>query len=277
MTSQFIIDVNEVNFEYEVIAFSKNKPVLVDFWAEWCRPCKTLGPILEKLVNEARGSLRLAKVNIDQSPNLAMQYNVRSIPTVKVFINGHIANEFVGVLPEIRIRDFISKITPPSPLELEISKAQNLLLSKNWDAAENILRNVLNEQGGSPKAQLGLAKALLAQDKPGEALKILDSIPSGRQTNTANLLKPYARILIDYHTEMLPIETDLDTVFMNSIRFASQGKYSIALDGLMDILRQDKNYRKKTAQEVILGILEIMGEEDPDSRAYRAELASILF
>jgi len=277
MASQFIVDVDEMNFEFEVIAFSKNKPVLVDFWAEWCRPCKTLGPILERIVNQANGALRLAKVNIDQNPNLALRYNVRSIPTVKVFIDGQIASEFVGALPEPRIREFISNITPPSETELDISKAQSLLLSQDWEGAEAILRDVISEKSESPSAQLGLAKALIAQDKPGEAVEILENLPAGRETSAANLLTPYARLLIDFHSEMLPMDTDLDAVFLNSIRLASQGKFAIALDGLLDILRRDKHFRGKTTQEAILGILEIMGEEDPDTRAYRAELATILF
>ncbi len=277
MASQFIIDVNEMTFEYEVIAFSKNKPVLVDFWAEWCRPCKTLSPILEKVVNEANGSLRLAKVNIDQNPNLAMQFGVRSIPTVKVFIDSHVANEFVGALPEAQIRAFLDKLQPPSPLELEISRADSMLLSQDWEGAESALRAILDKDNESPNAMLGLAKALLAQDKPAEAIGLLQEITSPRILNTVETLKPYASTLIDFHNETLPNENDLDAIFYNSIRLASRGKYPVALDGLLDLLRQDKHYRGKTAQNAILAILEIMGEEDPDTRAYRAELASVLF
>lgn len=277
MASQFVIDVNEMDFEYEVIAFSKNTPVLTDFWAEWCRPCKTISPILEKIVNEANGNLRLAKVNIDLNPNLAMQYNVRSIPTVKAFIEGHVATEIVGVQPENRIREFIKNLTPPSPIDLDLSKAQNLLLSQNWQKAEPILRKVLSEKGDSPPALLGLAKSLLAQDQPVEAMEILEAIPSAREISQAVLLKPYAQVLIDFHNEDLSNENDLDAIFYNSIRLASQRKFPIALDGFLDILRQDKNYQNKLAQQVILAILEIMGEEDTDTRAYRAELASVLF
>jgi putative thioredoxin len=277
MASQFVLDVNEVNFEYEVIAFSKNKPVLVDFWAEWCRPCKTLSPILEKIVNEANGDLRLAKVNIDINPNLPLQYNVRSIPTVKAFIEGQVAAEFVGVQPEMRLRELIKKLTPPSPIDLELSKAQNLLLSQDWQNAEPILRKVLSEKGDSPAAMLGLAKSLLAQDKPSEALQVLGNIPSTREMAQADILKPYAQVLIDFHQENMANESDLDAIFYNSIRLASKTKYAIALDGLLDVLRQDKNYRNKTAQKVILGILEIMGEDNPDTRTYRSELASVLF
>ena len=88
MAADYIIEANETNFEYEVLEYSKNTPVLVDFWAEWCQPCKILGPMLESITNEASGQIRLAKVNIDENPNLAIQFGVRSIPTVKAFISG---------------------------------------------------------------------------------------------------------------------------------------------------------------------------------------------
>jgi putative thioredoxin len=184
MATDNIIDVNEMNFEYEVVAYSRNVPVLVDFWADWCQPCKTLGPLLEKIVAEASGSLRLAKVNIDQNPNLAMQYNVRSVPTVKAFIDGQVASEFAGLQPEYRLRDFISQLTLPSPLDLEIEKGQGLLAGQSWNEAEDVLRNVLDQMPDSPEVQLGLAKALLAQDKPQEALELLESVTTGRNTTT---------------------------------------------------------------------------------------------
>jgi putative thioredoxin len=228
-------------------------------------------------VNEANGNLRLAKVNIDQNPNLTIQFNVRSIPTVKVFIEGQVATEFVGAQPEARLRELINNLKPPSPVDLNLSKAQNLLLSQDWQKAESILREVLDEKTESPAALLGLAKALLAQNQPGEAMGVMERIPSAREVSQAEVLKPFARILIDFHQENLPNENDMDAIFYNSIRLSSQAKYPIALDGLLDILRQDKHYRGKTAQQVVLGILEIMGEEDPDTRAYRAELASVLF
>jgi len=155
MTPEFIIDANELNFEYEVVAFSKNVPVLVDFWAEWCHPCKMLSPLLERLVQEANGSLRLAKVNIDQNPNLAMQYSVRSIPTVKAFVDGHVTAEFVGVQPEARLREFINKLTPPSPLELDLEKAQGKMAAREWVEAEKILRNILTQNANRDGRHLG--------------------------------------------------------------------------------------------------------------------------
>lgn len=271
------IEANEMNFEYEVITYSKNIPVLVDFWAEWCHPCKSLSPILEKLVAEANGALRLAKVNIDQNPNLARQYNVRSIPTVKAFIEGQVGGEFVGAQPEGRIREFISKLAPPSPVDLDIEKGLGLLLAHQWLDAEEILRNALNQKSESASAKLGLAKALLAQGKAKEALEFLNQVPDSRELNAAELLKPYAHSLQRLNNDEVAEDSDFDAVFRNSLRLASQGKYPLALDGLLDILRQDKHYRDNLARDVILGILELMGSEDPQTREYRSELASALF
>ena len=107
MASGYIITVTEADFEYEVVAFSQQLPVVVDFWAEWCVPCKTLGPLLEKLADEAQGSFRLAKVDVDSSPNLALRYGVRSIPNVKAFRDGQVVAEFVGAQPEPRLREFV--------------------------------------------------------------------------------------------------------------------------------------------------------------------------
>jgi len=277
MAADNIINVNELNFEYEVIAYSRNVPVLVDFWAEWCQPCKTLGPLLEKIVAEAGAGLRLAKVNIDQNPNLAIQHGVRSIPTVKAFIDGQVAGEFSGLQPEQRLREFISRLTPPGPLDLEIEKGQGLLAGGSWSEAEGVLRKALEQRPDSAAVQLGLAKTLLAQNQPEEALELLKTIPSGREYNQAQIILPFANSLLGLKHDLLPEETNLDAIFINSLRLASQAKYPLALDGMLDILRADKRYRGGLARQVILGILEIMGEEDEQTRAYRAELASVLF
>ena len=271
------IDVNELNFEYEVIAYSRNIPVLVDFWAEWCKPCQALSPLLEKIVDEANGSLRLAKVNIDQNPNLALQFNVRSIPTVKAFIDGQVAGEFSGMQPEMRLREFIGRLTPPSPLDLDIEKGQGLLANHDWNDAESVLRKALEQRPESVAIQLGLAKALLAQDKPEEALELLKAIPSGREYNQAQLLLPYAESLLQFKQDLLPDENTLDAIFRNSIRLAGQGKFPPALDGMLDILRADKRFHGGLVKQAILGILEIMGEDDPQTRGFRAELATVLF
>jgi putative thioredoxin len=106
MASGIIVDVNEIDFEYEVLAYSNSVPVVVDFWAEWCRPCKTLGPMLERLAIEANGHFRLARVDADANPNLTLRYRVHSLPTVKAFSSGEVAAEFVGCNPNHACANF---------------------------------------------------------------------------------------------------------------------------------------------------------------------------
>jgi putative thioredoxin len=277
MTSNNIIDVNEVDFDYEVIAYSQNSPVLVDFWAEWCQPCKTLSPMLGRLTAEAQGGLRLAKVNIDQNPNLTQLYNVRSVPTVKAFSQGQVVAEFVGLQPEERLRDFIAKIVPPSAMDLEIEKGNNLVTLEKWVEAEIVFRQALTIKSESPAAMLGLAKSLLVLGHSEEALKMLEDFPASHESSSAERLLPFARTLVNYQQNSLAKENDLDITFTNSIRLAGSGKLAAALDGLLDILRQDKHYRNKLAKEVVLSLLEILGVDNPLTRAYRVELSTILF
>lgn len=277
MASDFIIDVNELDFEYEVLSYSQNIPVVVDFWATWRQPSKILSPMLEAMTKEAAGAFRLARVDVDQNPNLALRYSVRSIPTVKVFTSGQVVSEFVGMLPEERLRDFLAKITPPSPQQLQLEKADSLFKLKKWEQAEKLYRDLIEQPADIPGTLLGLAKALLMQNKNGEALEIIRNFPASRLFNTAELLRPYAEDVVALANGRLADETELDAAFQTAVRLASRGNLPAALDGFLDILRKDKSYRRGRARLVILSLLELMGEDDPQTRPYRAELASVLF
>lgn len=277
MASDNIVDVTESNFQYEVISYSENTPVVVDFWAEWCRPCKTLGPLLEKLAREAQGSFRLARVDVDANPNLALHYGVRSIPTVKAFSQGEVVAEFIGVQPEARIREFLSHLSPPSPLALAVEKGLSLLQDHEWAEAEDIFRDLLEQVPQQPEVQLGLAMALLGQGYGNEALRILRNFPASREYARAQILLPFAEVLKNFEEGRLPNETDLDVAFAQAIRLASRGNIPAAVDGLLDILRQNKNYRQGAARLMVLALLELLGPNDPQSRSYRAELAAVLF
>ncbi len=277
MASDNIVDVTESNFQYEVISYSENTPVVVDFWAEWCRPCKTLGPLLEKLAREAQGSFRLARVDVDANPNLALHYGVRSIPTVKAFSQGEVVAEFIGVQPEARIREFLSHLSPPSPLALAVEKGLSLLQDHEWAEAEDIFRDLLEQVPQQPEVQLGLAMALLGQGYGNEALRILRNFPASREYARAQILLPFAEVLKNFEEGRLPNEIDLDVAFAQAIRLASRGNIPAAVDGLLDILRQNKNYRQGAARLMVLALLELLGPNDPQSRSYRAELAAVLF
>ena len=275
--SDFIVDVSEADFEYEVLSYSQNIPVVVEFWAEWCQPCKVLGPMLEALAQEARGAFRLARVDVDANPNLALRYGVRSIPTVKAISQGQVVAEFTGLQPEQRVREFLQRLGPPSESALALEKANSLLAVHNWSEAEALFRELEGDNEDDPAVQLGLIKALLAQGKSGEALLLLKYFPASREYASAEQLRPLAEAMQAAEKNALPQEDDLDVTFASSVRLAQRGNHLAALDGLLDILRQDKHYRQDKARQVFLGLLDLLGPDDPDGRQYRNELTSVLF
>lgn len=277
MSAKYIIDVTEADFEYEVLNYSLNTPVVVDFWAEWCKPCKELEPILRKLVLEANGGFRLARVNVDENPNLVMQYGIRSIPVVKAFSQGEVVSEFTSLQSEQRIREFIAKIVPPSPLTLAIEKGNSLLEFYDWGNAEQVFLEVLEKHPEHPSALLGLAKIYLATKKPEEAYLILSDFPESRQFSRAQLLLPLSEALMDFQKGRLPEEKDLDILFRNSIRLVERQNIPAALDGLLEIIRENRNYENGLARDIFLGLLELLGENNSLTRKYRSELASALF
>lgn len=277
MSSNFIVDVSEHDFEYEVLSYSQNTPVVVEFWATWCQPCKRLGPMLEQLTEAAQGNFRLARVDVDANPNLAMRYGVRSVPTVKAISQGQVVAEFAGLQPEPRVRAFLAQLEPPSEASLALEKGESLLGQHDWQAAEAIFRELEEQTPGQPDILLGLVKTLLAQGKSSEALFILNNFPASREYNAAQNLRPLAEAMHKFEQQLLPEETDLDVMFQNSVRLARRGNQLSALDGLLDVLRQNKRYRNDQARQVFVAILEILGANDSDARQYRSELATVLF
>lgn len=278
MTTDYIIDVSEEDFEYQVLTYSQQTPVVVDFWAPWCAPCRVLGPLLEKLAQEGQGSFRLAKVNVDENPKLAQRYNVRSIPVVKAFRDGHPVAEFSGTRPEPQVREFIRAIAP-SQSELALEKAQSMLEMQQARSAERIFREVLEKNPGQPAAQLGLAKSLLLLGRPREAQGLLRNFPASREFTQAEILRPLAdaSVRLEDGPSLAGSENPLDAAFENALRLVRRGNVEAALDGLLDILRQDKRYRSGEPRLVFVGLLELLGESNPQTRQYRNELAAVLF
>ncbi len=277
MAADFIVDVSEANFEFEVLAYSQQTPVVVDFWAEWCVPCRTLGPILERLAEEANGGFRLARLNVDQNPNLAMRYNVRGIPAVKAFRDGKIVSEFTGALPEPRVREFIRPLVP-SAADLLLEKAESMVRLGQWKTAEQTYRKVTAEQPANPTALLGLAKSLLMTGQVEASLVILQRFPPSREYAAAETLRPLAEDLHRLQSSPASSNDDpLDAAYDRALRLVLRGNLEAAMDGLLDILRQDKRYRGGAARKALLALFELLGDENPVTRQYRNELASVLF
>jgi len=277
MPSDFIVSVNESSFEYDVIAYSQNVPVIVDFWADWCKPCRILTPLLEKLANEAEGGFRLAKVDVDANPNLALRFSVRTIPTVIAFSQGRRVSDFAGVIPEHLVREFINKILPPQPSDLLAQKGNSLLAAGDVTAAEEAFLEALELNDQHPTSLLGIMKVSLLKGQSADAMQIYKTFPASQEYNAAEQLVPLIKAMEDFRGNKLPAETDLDAAFVNSLRLASRGNIFASIDGLLDVLRQDKRYRKDRAKLVILGLLELLDPEGEQTRKYRSELAAILF
>jgi len=170
--SSLIINVNKANFDYEVIEYSMNTPVLVDFWAEWCVPCKTLDPILVDLVTQGGGSFRLAKLNVDENPDLTLRFNVTTVPAVKAFREGSIVAEFSGLKPREYITKFL-RLVVPSTADIQLDKGDSMLQNRAWQEASQAYQSVLEERPQHPRALLGYAKALLAQGRGEEAAFVI--------------------------------------------------------------------------------------------------------
>ena len=273
-----IIDVNEATFETEVIGRSRQMPVVVDFWAPWCGPCRMLGPTLEKLAKEANGAWTLAKVNTDENQGLAMRFGIQGIPAVKAFRDGKVAAEFVGALPEPQVRQFIAKLgAAPATGGSETDEAGQLLRERRWAEAEAALRRP--RIGGNPAAvALGLAKALLAQGKAREAEPVLDGIKDGPEFASAEKLRPLARYLIASSSVEDVAGADTPAAhFFRAARVLKEGSVIAALEEMLAVLRKDKRYRDGEARLVSLGLLELLDDADPQKREYLNRLASTLF
>jgi putative thioredoxin len=277
MMSEHIKSVTESDFEYEVLAYSQNTPVIVDFWAEWCKPCKMLSPILEKLVGEAGGSFRLAKVDADVNPNLVLKYSVRSIPTVLAFSQGSRISDFAGLQPEPRVREFINQILPPSPASLLVQKGDSLLAMGDLEGAREAYDEALKITEATPGALLGLIKINLLEGNAPAARASLRVFPACKEYNEAERLLPLMKAMQDAVSGTLYNETDLDLAFENSMRLALRGNMLASVDGMMDILRADKHFRRERGKEVVLAILDLLDQESELTRQYRKELTNILF
>ncbi len=212
MSQSFIIHVTENDFEYEVIQYSQQTPVVVDFWADWCIPCKSLGPILTKFTEQRQGEFRLAKVDVDENPKLANRFNIRGIPAVKGFRNGQVVAEFTGVVPEDQVRKFLDEVIP-GPSDLQLEKGNSLLKTEDWARAETAFRQVLEERQQHPGALLGLAKCLLTQGYGPQTLKILNEFPASREFSPAQQLRPLAVALTRSPDSALATDNLLDATY----------------------------------------------------------------
>lgn len=285
--SPHAFDVSTAEFQEKVVAASQQVPVLVDFWAEWCAPCRQLKPVLEKLAAEYGGRFLLAKVNSDQNQELASRCSVRSIPNVKVFVGGHLVDEFTGTLPEAQVRAFIDKLLP-SPAEPLRVAAQEARTSGATELALSLLDDALQADPGNETVQLDMAeiridagqldaaRALLdaLEHKAGDASRLkalqarLKLVAAGGGADTAAL---QARIAAN--------GDDFDARLQLANALALAGDYRPALEHLLAIVRRDRKWQDEAARKAMLDLFTLLGGDaqfDDLVREFRIALARTL-
>jgi putative thioredoxin len=250
--STYVTDVSEADFQQVVIEGSKETPVVVDFWADWCQPCKTLGPLLEKVTNEAAGSVRLAKVDVDANPRLAQAFGVQGIPMVIAFKDGRPVSQFTGAVPEAAVRQFIGQLTPPVVDEAVLA-AEELADAGDLPGAEAALTQLLAEQPTNLDAGLSLATLLLDRGASKEAIEVLTRLS---QTPDVKRLLAAARLLDGGEVDLADPEA--------------------ALPRLLEIVQEGGDVREKARLQMI-DLFDVLGPEHPVTLEYRRRLANALF
>ena len=274
--SEHIVDVDEATFEQAVLLRSHEVPVLVDFWAEWCGPCLILGPMLERMAIEFGGDFLLAKVDVDENPGLSIRFGVQGIPAVKAFRMGEVVAEFVGAQPEKMVRRFLDEVVP-SVSDLALGSASSLLATRHWVEASEAYQEILDEDDENSEAALGLVKSLLMQGQGDEALRMLKNFPAGAEWTEAQKLNVLARFVSNQEDGSVAADDPLILRMDRAASLLRVGNYPAAMDGLLEVLREDKQYEKGLVKDLMLAIFLLLGEDDSLTRDYREELASILF
>ena len=284
--SASVISVDSESFETEVIEKSRTIPVLVDFWAPWCGPCRVLGPILEKLAAEYQGRFILAKLNTDENPRIAAEFGIQGIPNVMLFRDGAVVDQFVGAYPESGVRKFLES-NLPSEADKLFTLAQKRLESGKPSEAEPLLNKVLQLDHEHSAAHLALAKVLINSGRGEHALSHLDAIPGfSDEYESAARLREVLAFQDEcekgggeqFRRERLAKDPgDLDSRFALASCLAAAGKYSDALEEFLTIVAKDKRYRDEAPRKAMLAIFSVIGERSDLADEYRTRLARTLY
>jgi putative thioredoxin len=281
--NEWTIDVGENNFKTEVLERSRSVPVVVDFWAPWCGPCRVLGPILERLADERKGEFVLAKVNVDENPELAAAFRVQGIPAVKIFQDGALADEFTGALPEEAVREVIAGIVP-SQADRDAVAAARLAADGKREEAKSLYENTLAAEPHHDESLLGLAR-LIAPDDEERALDLLDrvaftSTARGEADRLATRLKLHSAgggNEAELRAAVAAEPENLEKRFALAEALAASENYETALKEFLEVLKRDRGFPDDGARKAMLAIFEVLGNEHPLTEKYRSELAQVLF
>lgn len=280
-----VVDVTMENAQQVLIEESQQRPVVIDFWADWCEPCKTLMPLLEKLANEYAGQFLLAKVNADELQGLAGQFGVRSLPTVMVMKDGQPVDGFAGAKPETEIREMLQKYLP-APWQGLIDQANQLMQDDNFKDALTLLRQAYNDSGEQPSIGIGLAQVFLHLNRCDEAEAILQTIPMADQYGDYE--QAMAQLQLKREASQSPELTaleekhranpdDLAVAHQLAVQYSQCDKMEQSLELLLAILRKDLNFEEGGAKKTYTEVLATLGKGDPLAIRYQRKLFTLLY
>jgi len=277
-------------FVKDVIEESKRQPVLVDFWAEWCGPCKQLTPVLEKVVRAAKGKIKLAKMDIDKHPAIPGQMGIQSIPAVIAFVNGQPVDGFMGALPESQVMAFIERMTKGqigAEAKDHLKAADEALAAGDAAMAAELYGEVLAEDAANVPALAGLARAHVANDALDQAKETLALVPEAKRNDTAVAAARSALEVAEQAKSVGPLGELEQKVAANPLDHQARFDYAVALnaagerekaaDHLLDIVKRDRKWNDDGARKQLVQFFEAWGPTDEATVGGRRRLSSILF
>ena len=285
----FVIDINQDQFVAEVVEKSKTTPVIVDFWAPWCGPCKQLTPILENLVNKKNGKVILAKINVDENQGIAGQLNIQSIPTVYGFVDGKPIDAFQGAQPENKIEEMINKLidaTPGNEIPKILEEADNLFKDQKFEEAQKVYETLVGMDPGNPRVIGGLLRCLVQLKKYDDAKEMMESLDDETLKDEeilkinkllSNLEKNEGGDIEELKSVVTDDPNNKEKRFELAEKYLSLNETEHGFNELLIIFEKDPKWNDEAAKKKLLEFFDLLGFNDPNVLEARKRLSSLMF